>query len=488
MLFQHDTPINRLLNLAIEGGALNKLVEATAIGNPAMFTTEVSKPLKGFTIPFYPVYSGSGDPTPSNVRDISGWTGVGICKAGKNLLPYPYYDNSQTFSDGFKYTISEDGSVSISGTTTAVRYLNLISNTAPIMLKAGKYAARGTGNSEVRFCVYSASGSALISTYNGGTFTLEGDTAIYAYLRTSSGVSIESLVVYPQIEVAETVSDFEEYKGETIPIMFPAMGANQWNESTKSGYYNTTTGRYVEVAGQLCSYGFIPAKPNTEYRLIKPNTRCDILFYDIDGVILSSTRSGETSFVFTTPTGCYYMAYNLGSDYGETYANNVSINYPASKTAYEPFTNTVYGGEIDAINGTMTVYMIARTKKWGDMIDTGSTGSMKQRLLAFDMPIVAAGQTGAGSSICNVAVYLWAGTTNETPHFYTNYSPSYETYAAYVILPADTDDDLEVTVCAMLATPQTVQLDPITVQTLVGENTIWTNSNGTNEVNYLKKG
>ena len=36
--------------------------------------------------------------------------------------------------------------------------------------------------------------------------------------------------------------------------------------------------------------------------------------------------------------------------------------------------------------------------------------------------------------------------------------------------------------------PFTIQLDPVTIQTLIGNNTVWTDTNGTNTVKYLSKG
>jgi hypothetical protein len=43
-------------------------------------------PAKDITIGIEPVQSGSGDPSPTNVRPISGWTGANVTRTGKNLL------------------------------------------------------------------------------------------------------------------------------------------------------------------------------------------------------------------------------------------------------------------------------------------------------------------------------------------------------------------------------------------------------------------
>ena len=86
MILQHNTPINRLLNLAVMSGANHRLIEALTTGNPAVFDTDVEKPLKSFVVPFTPVQAGSGDPSPTNVRAISGFTGITGYRTGRNIF------------------------------------------------------------------------------------------------------------------------------------------------------------------------------------------------------------------------------------------------------------------------------------------------------------------------------------------------------------------------------------------------------------------
>jgi hypothetical protein len=51
-------------------------------------------PVVGLTVGIEPVQSGSGDPSPDNVRPISGWTEAKITKTGKNLFPTALPDNA----------------------------------------------------------------------------------------------------------------------------------------------------------------------------------------------------------------------------------------------------------------------------------------------------------------------------------------------------------------------------------------------------------
>lgn len=71
--------------LFLAGASGSKLVEYTATGNPATFNTNVSKPLRQLLIPFTPVQSGTGDPSPENVRSITGWTGINVTSNGTTI-------------------------------------------------------------------------------------------------------------------------------------------------------------------------------------------------------------------------------------------------------------------------------------------------------------------------------------------------------------------------------------------------------------------
>ena len=50
------------------------------------FNTDMKAPLKQCKVYFNPVQEGEGDPSPENVRAISGWTGIEVYRTGKNML------------------------------------------------------------------------------------------------------------------------------------------------------------------------------------------------------------------------------------------------------------------------------------------------------------------------------------------------------------------------------------------------------------------
>lgn len=80
--YDYDSDFFSTDDLLFLAGASGKAVEATATGNPLTFLTDLAKPLKSLLIPFTPVQSGSGDPSPQNVRPIVPWEGLKVYHSG----------------------------------------------------------------------------------------------------------------------------------------------------------------------------------------------------------------------------------------------------------------------------------------------------------------------------------------------------------------------------------------------------------------------
>lgn len=88
----------------------------TASGAIASFEG-VAAPLQSLVFSIEPKQSGSGDPSPSNIRPISGWTQVDGVAAGVNLLDFN--GNLLTsMSNGLLPTANSDGTITLAGTTT----------------------------------------------------------------------------------------------------------------------------------------------------------------------------------------------------------------------------------------------------------------------------------------------------------------------------------------------------------------------------------
>lgn len=86
---KHWTTLQRLMWL--KTNALARAVYETITGNPVSFSAR-SAPLRQLSVAFSPVQAGSGDPSPDNVRPISGWSSLTVYHSGADT------SNPQTIS------------------------------------------------------------------------------------------------------------------------------------------------------------------------------------------------------------------------------------------------------------------------------------------------------------------------------------------------------------------------------------------------------
>ena len=128
------------------------------------------------------------------------------------------------------------------------------------------------------------------------------------------------------------------------------VGVNQWDEEWRNGYYNN--GVFVYAADGICCKNKIPIKPNTTLYYVKNfdiNTNFYYTFYDkngdflqVSGYDVSGRIAKSSSGAISVPNGAYFMTFNMGSGYGATYNNNISINYPSTDTEYHAYEEHTY--------------------------------------------------------------------------------------------------------------------------------------------------
>ena len=189
-------------------------IRETTVGPVSIAGFEASAadmPLKQVVVNIEPVQSGSGDPSPENVRPISGWTGCNVARAGKNLFDPEFFLNRT--AGGITSEAVEDGSIHFSGTATAAtRYAR---STSFYVLPAGTYAVKGDPQT-VR--VYSATEGRID---NNGIFVSDGITKLNFSVMFTSG---ETYDVFETIHMEQAANEgsYEPYQGNTYPITFPS--------------------------------------------------------------------------------------------------------------------------------------------------------------------------------------------------------------------------------------------------------------------------
>lgn len=217
-----------LFGSGVAGG--ESAVWETATGAVASFITQISAPLRSCVVGIEPVQSGSGDPSPTNVRPITGWTGVNVTRTGKNLCPI---NTMRTSHNGIDYIVTDIG-IRVHGTAISASYSwegGMDYASTWIKLPAGTYTFSVTdmfGTSQldgyVVFIGWDVDGADLNNfvLHNASetiTRTFTKDVGLYYGIYVKSGLTVDT-VVKIQAELGSATA-YEPYAGFTIPITFP---------------------------------------------------------------------------------------------------------------------------------------------------------------------------------------------------------------------------------------------------------------------------
>lgn len=170
-----------------------------------------------------PKQSGSGTPSPDNVRAISGWESVNVGVNKKNFLPLTAQSKTTA---GITFTVNEDGSITANGTATANAVLNLYASTNGVFsLANGTYTITGcpSGGSASTYRIWfenkAANGSTNVNAAadqgNGANLAITYGKA-RAYITVANGATVNNVVFRPMIRLtSDTDPTFAPYTGAT---------------------------------------------------------------------------------------------------------------------------------------------------------------------------------------------------------------------------------------------------------------------------------
>ena len=254
--------------------------DATASGNPVTIKTQSAQAAKQTILTMAPIQSGSGTPSPDNVRPISGRTQAEIKTFRKNMLPK---DTISTGTDnGITYTVNSDGTISLSNTAT-----DLSRKSGTFMLNKGRYIfTSGVAESFTTYDTYLMAGGSTIARGGIGqtnSFELSEPTSVSLSIRVRQGVT-PNITIYPMIRSAEDAdATFKPYVApQTVTIPFGStiyggtlnvetgeltvdreivdLGSLEWTKSTTDAFYSDgiknevkPTGTWSEKADLICT-------------------------------------------------------------------------------------------------------------------------------------------------------------------------------------------------------------------------------------------
>ena len=191
---------------------INSLITDTATGAIASFPDGADNvPVKDLTVNIEPVQSGSGDPSPTNIRPISGWTEAVVTRVGKNLVKDSLINGQIGSNGGFADSTNRITNVD-RGTAMPQTYL-----------PAGTYTLSASGLDYATVLTKDSSNNIIDNFANSWnslpfTFTLTKSAYVLFTLRKSDNSNLTSSDYSAQIEVGSTATTYEPYNGQTYTI------------------------------------------------------------------------------------------------------------------------------------------------------------------------------------------------------------------------------------------------------------------------------
>lgn len=170
----------------------------TASGSIASFEAEAGDAVKGLVVDIEPMQSGSGTPSPTNVRPISGYDSVVVNRSGKNL--WSFASSGSKTSEGFIFPNAS----------------------MPLVLPQGayKFSAKASITNAIQLTFRNATDDVVATRIFTYTDVVDGkisydfafaESAYKASIYTNASASLTEI----QLELGSTATAYEPYQGNT---------------------------------------------------------------------------------------------------------------------------------------------------------------------------------------------------------------------------------------------------------------------------------
>lgn len=194
-------------------------------GNPVTCYPVAGYPL-GVVANWEPTQAGTGEPSPDNIRPISGRDVVKVERCGENLLNIKALRASTT-NHGCTWTINDDGSITIAGKTgDAASFLGaavtMLDKSRLQFLPAGTYFFGGKGvNVTIYYYGFYTDGTPCSEIIANVTVKIKKDVWITVQGSVAKGKSVNE-TVYPYIVPGTTAPTvYTPYRGDTLALALP---------------------------------------------------------------------------------------------------------------------------------------------------------------------------------------------------------------------------------------------------------------------------
>lgn len=274
-------------------------------GNPVTCYPVAGYPL-GVVAKWEPTQAGSGEPSPDNIRPISGRTEISVERCGENLLKITPF--AKIVSKGITFEYVAPGGIKISGTATGLSDSPLF---VPSLLPPGKYYGLDLSNINASIVV-TRNGERYWQNTKGVFYIKTGDILHYWYISINAGTTIDT-VAYPYIVPGTTApTAYTPYRGDTLSLALPRM--------VYGGEVNAVTGDGDEKAKIITIDG-------AEMKFTSRNNYWNLPFSSAKGIVkngvICSSHINKDKFGVNTT---YEFIFVMSSDMTGLFANPDELN------------------------------------------------------------------------------------------------------------------------------------------------------------------
>ncbi len=151
--------------------------------------------------------------------------------SSKNIIPFPYVDGMSKTVNGVTFTVSDDGSITVSGTATSDVMIVLANN---LYLEKGSYMLSGMPQIELSgknnggaLFLFEKSNEKFHLDYSAGTIVnIEQSGYVAANIKIYAGASVENVVVKPMLECGTSSTAYTKHVSDLSGVSVKKYGKN----------------------------------------------------------------------------------------------------------------------------------------------------------------------------------------------------------------------------------------------------------------------
>ncbi len=305
---------------------LDAIPTETASGEMIAIDDAANYPAESVVTILEPMQEGSGDPSPDNVRPITGYTGVELTRTGKNLVEKAYV--SPLSWNGLTITENVDGSIKITGKATHTVAKGLYTLSLQI---ESTYLFHTGGTDKANYLMVRRDGNPGI--INEGQFTVRANSTYDVAIRTVANAEIDMTlfpvvslltntethsITFPQAQSPVYGGEVDWTNGVLRVTKWKDILFNSWKRNSAKAYYSYVS--HTATPNQLSNLQVISDKAVTA---------------------VSSSSIG----IFINPTGAARLntnkAYDTANEMIADYGGSIEVVYELAEPIEIPLTSEV---------------------------------------------------------------------------------------------------------------------------------------------------